>query len=102
MSKGKFALGAVVGAVIGGVAAWFTSPKSGKENREDLKRKADELKGKASELRVEAEKKANEVKARAEGVRGDLEAQAKELRDRAENAVQGAKEGFNKKPSTKK
>jgi gas vesicle protein len=93
MSKGKFALGAVFGALVGGIAALLTAPKSGKETRDDLKKKADEVK-KATE------KKADEAKKKAEEVKGDLEAQAKDLRDRAESAVKGAKEGFNN-PSTK-
>lgn len=82
MSKSKFALGAVFGAIVGGVAALLTAPKSGKETRDDLKKKA--------------EKKAAEVKQKAEAVKSDLETQAKDLRDRAENAVKGARDGFNR------
>lgn len=89
MSKSKFALGAVFGAIVGGVAALLTAPKSGKETRDDLKKKADEMKKKA-------EKKAAEVKQKAEAVKSDLETQAKDLRDRAENAVKGARDGFNR------
>ena len=44
MSKGKFALGALIGAVAGIVAGILNEPKSGKETRADLKCKAAELK----------------------------------------------------------
>ena len=44
MSKGKFALGALVGAVAGVIAGVLTAPKSGKETRADIKKKAGELK----------------------------------------------------------
>ena len=44
MSKGKFALGALVGAVAGVIAGVLTAPKSGKETRADIKAKAEELK----------------------------------------------------------
>jgi gas vesicle protein len=54
MSKGKIALGAVVGAVAGVIAGFLTAPKSGKETRADLKRKAGELK-------KEAEKRTKEL-----------------------------------------
>lgn len=49
MSKGKFALGAVVGAAVGAVVGILTAPKSGKETREDIKTKASEAKDKAGE-----------------------------------------------------
>ncbi len=76
MSKGKFAIGALIGAAIGAAAGILTAPKSGKETREDLKKKADSVK-------ADAEKKAGEA---AEG--------AKDLKRRAGNAVEGAKKGF--------
>lgn len=81
MSKGKFALGALFGAAAGAVAALLTAPKSGKETRQDLKKKADDMK------KIAADKKK------------ELEGQAKDLKSRAENAVQGAKDGFNKSDS---
>ena len=40
MSKGKFVLGAAIGAAAGVVAGLLTAPKSGKETRADLKKKA--------------------------------------------------------------
>ena len=94
MAKGKFALGAIFGALVGGVAALLTAPKSGKETREDLKKKAGEMKS-------TAEKKVADVKKKAEGLKKDLETQAKDLRDRTESAVQGAKDGFSKSDDEK-
>ncbi|HCR56018.1 TPA: hypothetical protein DIV49_03520 [Candidatus Saccharibacteria bacterium] len=89
MSKGKFALGAIVGAVIGAVAGLLTAPKTGKETREDLYRKADKLK-------TEADKKTKEAVEMADTVKNDVKAKADELKSRTENAVEGAKSGFNK------
>ena len=94
MAKSKFAIGALFGAVVGGIAALLTAPKSGKETRADLKKKADEVK-------KTTEEKVSEVKEKAEVVKNDLETQAKDLRDRAEGAIQGAKDGFYKKDDTK-
>ncbi len=44
----KLAFGAVVGAVAGAVAGVLMAPKSGKETRGDIKKKAAELKSKKS------------------------------------------------------
>lgn len=90
MSKGKFAIGALFGAAVGAVAALLTAPKSGKETREDIKRKAGEIKS-------DAASKADDVRKKAEDVKKDVEAKAKDFTSRAENAVQGARDGFNKK-----
>lgn len=89
MSKGKFALGAVFGAIVGGIAALLTAPKSGKETRQDIKNKVDEIK-------TETTKKAETVKKQAKDVGDDLKDQADTLKKRAENAVKGAREGFQK------
>ncbi len=91
MSKNKLAVGALIGAAVGAVAALLTAPKSGKETREALKRRAGKLK-------TEAEKKAEELKSKAENVKKEVEGQAVDLRERTENAIKGAKEGFDKKP----
>ena len=42
--KSSFGLGVLFGAVVGGLTAFFLSPKSGKENREDVAKKVQELK----------------------------------------------------------
>ena len=44
MVKGKFAIGAIIGAAAGIVAGVLTAPKSGKQTRGDIKKKAAELK----------------------------------------------------------
>lgn len=99
MSKGKFALGAVVGAAIGAVAALLTAPKSGKETRADIKKKAGEVKDmaveKTTQMKAATEKTAADAKKRAEDIKEDLEKQAKDLRFRTESAVKGARDGFN-------
>lgn len=90
MSKGKFALGAIVGAGIGLVAGILTAPKSGKETRAEIKAKATNVKMKASA-------KVTDVKSKATDVKEDVEAKAKDLKSRTERAVEGAKKGFNSK-----
>lgn len=68
--KKKGVLGAIA-AGVGGVLAGLTAgllfaPKSGKETREDIKKKAEELKDKAEakgdELKASAKKKVDEVR----------------------------------------
>jgi len=51
--KGKFGLGVLLGTIIGGVTALFLSPKSGKENRELVSQKIDELKKYLEEAHVD-------------------------------------------------
>ncbi len=43
----KLAIGALIGAAAGLVAGVLTAPKSGRETRDDIKKKAEELKSKA-------------------------------------------------------
>ena len=71
MSKTKLAAGALIGAVAGVVAGVLTAPKSGKETRDDLKAKADELKNGADktvkDVREKAEKAVNDVREKVTG-----------------------------------
>lgn len=73
MKKGKFGLGLVIGAVAGVVTGLLAAPKSGKETREDLKRKAgdvrDDVADRADDLKKQAKAKANEVKGRVQDYR---------------------------------
>ena len=39
----KFGLGLLIGTIIGGLSAFFLSPKSGSENREEVAKKVKEL-----------------------------------------------------------
>lgn len=89
MSKGKFALGAVIGAVAGVVAGFLTAPRSGKETRADLKKKADELK-------AEAASKGEELKKKGEATYKDTKDVAKDLQSRSERAFNSAKAEFKK------
>lgn len=65
----KLAIGAIVGAAVGVVAGVLTAPKSGKETRDDIKRKATDVKGTATKKRDEivfkAEELSDEVRAKA-------------------------------------
>lgn len=62
MKKGTgIALGAVIGAAVGVVAGVLTAPKSGKETREDIKRTAGDVKGKATKTRDNLLFKAEEI-----------------------------------------
>lgn len=74
-TAGKFALGAVLGAAVGAAVGLLTAPKSGKETREDIKNKATEVKGKASDaadsFREEAGKRGAEFKHKADRKIGD-------------------------------
>lgn len=66
----KFRIGLTIGAIIGGITAFFLSPKSGKENIKDAKKKFEELK--ALMIEKEVDKKVIEIF-------GQLSEEAKEL-----------------------
>jgi gas vesicle protein len=99
MSKGKFALGALLGAAIGGVVGLLTAPKSGKETRADLKVKAEKAKVDISKKAERATSKMNdltdEAKNRASDVVENVKSEAIDLKDRSQRAYEGAKKGFN-------
>jgi F0F1-type ATP synthase membrane subunit b/b' len=86
MSKGKFGKGLVFGAVAGALGVFL----SRKENRDKVKQGAKDLKTKASSAAKEAGTKSQEAIEQAKK-------EAETLKKRSANAVQGAKEGFNKK-----
>ena len=50
----KLAVGAVVGATVGVIAGILTAPKSGRETRDDIRRKASDAKGQATLKRDDA------------------------------------------------
>ena len=95
MSKGKFVLGALVGAAAGVVAGMLTAPKSGKATRADIKAKAAELKG-------EAARRAGEVKDASTDVVNDVKGKAVDYKERGERAIEGAVEGDKKGFNSKK
>ena len=98
MKKGKFALGALIGAAAGLVAGILTAPKSGKETRNDIKKQAVKIKGEAvREAEIISEKAdeiVDEAKVVAENVAYEVKMNAKDLKERADCAVNGAKKGF--------
>lgn len=57
----KLAVGAIIGAAVGVVAGVLTAPKSGKETRDEIKNKADDVKSKVTKTRDELAFKAEEI-----------------------------------------
>ena len=95
MKKAKFGLGLLVGAVAGVVAGFLTAPKSGKETRDDLRRKKDEVVDKAGA-------KAEEVKGMARDAAEEAKSRADDLKSRATRAAESAKSAFNDDEDAKK
>jgi gas vesicle protein len=89
MTKGKFALGALIGAVAGLVAGVLTAPKSGKETRADIKEKA-------AELKSEAARRTDEAKAKSYKAVHEVKDKAGDYKERSERAIEGAVEGAKK------
>lgn len=89
MSKGKFVLGAVIGATAGVVAGLLTAPKSGKETRADIKKKAGQLKDDAAH-------KGEELRVKGEQAYIDTKKAAKDLHDRSGRALRSARNEFTK------
>lgn len=87
MSKGKFAIGAILGTAAGFIAGIVSAPKSGDKTRAELKAKADKIK-------ADLTKKAEMVSSEAQEVVEDVKEKAGDLKDRTERAVEGAKRGF--------
>lgn len=95
MSKGKFALGALLGAAVGVAAGILTAPKSGKETRAELKVRADEAKKKADKAIADAREKGEsfyeDVRDRAEGAYIDAKSTASDYAERVKRAAATAK-----------
>ena len=98
MSKGKVALGALVGVTVGVAAGILTAPKSGKETRADLKKKANETKDvvakKAGYAVAKAGDMTHDAKVKVQDVAENVMTEAGELKERTGRAVEGAKKGF--------
>jgi gas vesicle protein len=62
MKQGSFLAGVLTGAVIGGVIALLTAPRSGKETREILKGKLEEYEKEFEDLKKKAGEKSEKVK----------------------------------------
>lgn len=108
MAKGKkLGIGLIIGTVVGVVAGILTAPKSGKETREDLKKKASEAKGVAERKLKEAHKElgslSEEAKKQAEILKGkaseewhELNIKTEELKARIKDAITDIKSGEDK------
>lgn len=104
MSKGKFAIGALLGAAAGFVAGILTAPKSGKETREDLKDtavkvkddvtlKASQAKDKAADVASDVIDKASKVSAK---VADNVATAAKDFKSHSHDAAASAKKNIDK------
>jgi gas vesicle protein len=75
MAKAKVLLGTIIGVAAGFVAGVLTAPKSGKETRAELKKKAEDKKAEAiakgKEVRHKAGDVAEDVVTKAEKVTGE-------------------------------
>ncbi|MFH0841532.1 MAG: YtxH domain-containing protein [Bacteroidota bacterium] len=76
MKTGSFIGGLLTGAVIGGVVALLFAPKSGKETREDIKRKLEEYGKQVENIKAKASQKSKQVR---EDLAGKIEDLAKEI-----------------------
>src|SRR4051812_40839947 len=91
MAKDKrgFLEGALIGAVIGAVAGVLLAPKSGRETREDIKRKTHEIsdatRRKLNSAKDELNDQIKRLKAVASDLKGDLKRESQALLREAEN-----------------
>ena len=101
---GKLAIGAAIAAAAGYVAGLLTAPKSGKETREDIKKKAGEVKGSAERKLKDAHKElgkiSDDIKAKGKDLQGkakdeidELGKKADELKEQIKSAITSIKSG---------
>lgn len=97
IKSSDFIGGLIVGGLIGAVIGILYAPKSGKETREDLSRKADEILTKAKEeydIAVEKSKKAYDATvARLKTLEETAKAKVEEAEDLAERGKESFQEG---------
>lgn len=104
MSNGQdytkgFLIGALIGGAVGAAAALLTAPKSGKELRDDISTKSNEIYSKANNKWVETEQKVgqqisttvNEGRVKAQNIIDSAKKQANELLYAAESVLNEAK-----------
>ena len=98
MSKGKFALGALIGTAVGVVTGFLTAPKSGKETRADLKKKTSEVKDEVTKqakfVASDAKFVAKNVKTKVEETTDNVKTEASDLTRRTKRAIDAAKKSF--------
>lgn len=94
-SKG-LVIGLLAGGAIGAITALLYAPKSGKELRSDLKKKANDLAEDASELVNTARSKAadtiSQTRHRADALASEIKEQAGHILNDAEGAVHGIRD----------
>lgn len=94
--KGNVALGTIIAAGIGYAAGVLTAPKSGRETRKDIRKKAMAAKTEAEQklktAHSELSKALDEAKAKTKAGKDKLTAEVKEALDKAETARQKARE----------
>jgi gas vesicle protein len=97
-TKGKFAIGALIGAATGFAAGILTAPKSGKETVAELKvktlRAKKEATKKADEIIANANDAVEKTKDKVQDVSNDAKEKVIDFKDRTERAAEGAKKGF--------
>jgi gas vesicle protein len=89
-------IGFLAGSVVGAIAALLYAPKSGKELRSDIKKKAGDFAGDASEYMRSARTKTvdliNQGKNRSEQLISEAKQKAEHIMDDAEKVLTGIKE----------
>lgn len=80
MKTGSFIGGLLTGAVVGGVIALLYAPKSGKETRDDLKKRLEEYGKEMEKIKAKAKEKSKEVK---EDLKNKIDDLAKEIENLA-------------------
>lgn len=86
-TKGKFALGALIGAAAGAVGGLLFAPKSGEETREDIKNKAKEAEAEVKEKATTAKRKAESAAKEAKATGDRLGKKAKGVAKASKDAV---------------
>lgn len=94
--KGNVALGTVIAAGIGYAAGLLTAPKSGRETRKDIRKKAKaaktEAETKLKKAHSEIAKLIDEANAKAKSGKEKVSSEVKNVMDKAEAARQKARE----------
>ena len=83
---GAFAIGLIIGALAGAVAALLFAPQSGEQTRAQIKEKSIELRDKAQQSSQEAMARADEL--------------GRQLKEQGQNAVESVRNMGAKKPSS--
>jgi gas vesicle protein len=100
-NKGLF-IGLLAGGAIGAIAALLTAPKSGKELRSDLKKKANDLKDEASDFvdtaRAKAAESLSRTQQRTAEIAADVKEGAEQLLDDADDVLSSIRDRAQTEP----